>query len=159
MKESIKDLTVNVKKSIDREYDGEFNMESHFDENQKVLDDNVITSIENSYDDYDNIIISPGDDDDDDVVLIEPNKATVDTIRLVKVKTLKDLDLELENLDKTRIPAIIDFKYIQERRVSEYKQVGSKLKEFKKNTNAGVVLLGSTKNVIVVAPEEIRLMK
>ena len=155
MKNSIKDLTVNVKKSIDREYDGEYNMESHFDDNQKVLDDNVITSIEDSYDDYDDIIIEP----DDDVVSIEPNKATVDTIRLVKVKSLKDLDSELDNLDKTRIPAIIDFKYIQERRLSEYKQVGSKLKEFKKSTNAGVILLGSTKNVIVVAPEEIRLMK
>ena len=49
MKNTFKDFTVNVKKSIDREYDGESNMEPDYDDSQKVVDDNVIASIENSY--------------------------------------------------------------------------------------------------------------
>ncbi len=153
---TFKDFTVNVKKSIDREYDGESNMEPNYDESQKVLNDNVISSIEDSYEDeeYDIVV-----DADDDISLIEPETASVDMIRLIKVKTINELSKELENVNKTGVPAIIDLKYIQERRAAEYKKLGSTLKAYKSATNANVVLLGSTKNVIVVAPEDIRLLK
>ncbi|WP_461436238.1 hypothetical protein [Methanosphaera sp.] len=159
MKNTFKDFTVNVKKSIDREYDGESNMEPDYDDSQKVVDDNVISSIENSYeDDYEdyNIVV---DNPDDDISLIEPETSNVDMIRLIKVKTINELSEQLENVNKTGVPAIIDLKYIQERRVSEFKKLGSTLKAFKSATNANVVLLGSTKNVIVVTPEEIRIVK
>lgn len=159
MKNTFKDFTVNVKKSIDREYDGESNMEPDYDDSQKVVDDNVISSIENSYeDDYEdyNIVV---DNPDDDISLIEPETSNVDMIRLIKVKTINELSEQLENVNKTGVPAIIDLKYIQERRVSEFKKLGSTLKSFKSATNANVVLLGSTKNVIVVTPEEIRILK
>ncbi|MEE1118030.1 MAG: hypothetical protein VZR33_04975 [Methanosphaera sp.] len=159
MKNTFKDFTVNVKKSIDREYDGESNMEPDYDDSQKVVDDNVISSIENSYeDDYEdyNIVV---DNPDDDISLIEPETSNVDMIRLIKVKTINELSEQLENVNKTGVPAIIDLKYIQERRVSEFKKLGSTLKAFKSATNANVVLLGSTKNVIVVTPEEIRILK
>ncbi len=66
---------------------------------------------------------------------------------------------ELDNLNKTKVPLIIDFKYIQDRRISEFKKVGSVLNDFKRETNANVVLLGSTKNVVVVTPEEIFLSR
>ncbi len=159
MKNTFKDFTVNVKKSIDREYDGESNMEPDYDDSQKVVDDNVISSIENSYDDdyedYDIVVNNP----DDDISLIEPETSNVDMIRLIKVKTINELSEQLENVNKTGVPAIIDLKYIQERRVSEFKKLGSTLKAFKSATNANVVLLGSTKNVIVVTPEEIRILK
>ncbi|WP_292473971.1 hypothetical protein [Methanosphaera sp.] len=159
MKNTFKDFTVNVKKSIDREYDGESNMEPDYDDSQKVVDDNVISSIENSYDDdyedYDIVVNNP----DDDISLIEPETSSVDMIRLIKVKTINELSEQLENVNKTGVPAIIDLKYIQERRVSEFKKLGSTLKAFKSATNANVVLLGSTKNVIVVTPEEIRILK
>lgn len=159
MKNTFKDFTVNVKKSIDREYDGESNMEPDYDDSQKVVDDNVISSIENSYDDdyedYDIVVNNP----DDDISLIEPETSNVDMIRLIKVKTINELSEQLENVNKTGVPAIIDLKYIQERRVSEFKKLGSTLKAFKSATNANVVLLGSTKNVIVVTPEEIRIVK
>lgn len=158
MKNSLKDLTVNVKKSIDREYDGELNMEANFDEDQKMLDDNIITSIKDNYDDdnddFENIVV----DHDDD--LIEPNQGpNIDTIRLIKVKSLRSLSDELDNVNKTKVPAIIDLKYIQERRKSEFKQIGSTLKAFKKATKASVILLGSVGNVIVVAPADIRILK
>ena len=159
MKHTFKAFTVNVKKSIDREYDGESNMEPDYDDSQKVVDDNVISSIENSYeDDYEdyNIVV---DNPDDDISLIEPETSNVDMIRLIKVKTINELSEQLENVNKTGVPAIIDLKYIQERRVSEFKKLGSTLKAFKSATNANVVLLGSTKNVIVVTPEEIRILK
>ena len=154
---TFKDFTVNVKKSIDREYDGESNMEPDYDESQKVLNDNVISSIEESYDDDEeyNIIV----DDNDDISLIEPETSTVDMIRLIKVRTINELSKELENVNKTGVPAIIDLKYIQERRSKEYNKLGSTLKAYKAATNANVVLLGSTKNVIVVTPEDIRLVK
>ncbi len=154
---TFKDFTVNVKKSIDREYDGESNMEPDYDESQKVLNDNVISSIEESYDDDEeyNIVV----DGDDDISLIEPETSNIDMIRLIKVKTLNELSKELENVNKTGVPAIIDLKYIQERRSAEYKKLGTTLKAFKSATKANVVLLGSTKNVIVVAPEDIRLLK
>ncbi len=158
MKNSLKDLTVNVKKSIDREYDGELNMKPNFDEDQKMLDDNIITSIKENYDnddDFENIIVDHGEND-----LIEPNQGpNIDTIRLIKVKSLTDLSDELDNVNKTRVPAIIDLKYIQERRKSDFKQIGSTIKAFKKATKASVILLGSVGNVIVVAPSDIRIIK
>ncbi|MBE6485491.1 MAG: DUF552 domain-containing protein [Methanosphaera stadtmanae] len=159
MKNTFKDFTVNVKKSIDREYDGESNMEPDYDESQKAVNDNVISSIEQSYDDdyeeYDIVIDNP----EDDISLIEPDSSNIDMIRLIKVRTINELSEELENVNKTGVPAIIDLKYIQERRVSEFKKVGSTLKAFKSATNANVVLLGSTRNVIVVTPEDIRILK
>lgn len=156
---TFKDFTVNVKKSIDREYDGESNMEPNYDENKKVLNDNIISSIEDSYeDDYDDYNITV-DHSDDDIQPIEPETYNVDMIRLIKVKTLNDLESELENVNKTGVPAIIDLKYIQERRISEFRKIGSTLKAYKSATNANVVLLGSTKNVIVVTPENISLLK
>lgn len=159
MKNTFKDFTVNVKKSIDREYDGESNMEPDYDESQKTVNDNVISSIENSYEDdyedYDIVIDNP----EDDISLIEPDTSSVDMIRLIKVRTIHELSEELENVNKTGVPAIIDLKYIQERRVSEFKKLGSTLKAFKSATNANLVLLGSTKNVIVVTPEDIRIVK
>lgn len=156
---TFKDFTVNVKKSIDREYDGESNMEPNYDENKKVLNDNIISSIEDSYeDDYDDYNITV-DHSDDDIPSIEPETYNVDMIRLIKVKTLNDLESELENVNKTGVPAIIDLKYIQERRISEFRKIGSTLKAYKSATNANVVLLGSTKNVIVVTPENISLLK
>lgn len=156
MKNTFKEFTVNVKKSIDREYDGENNMKPNYNDSQKVLSDNVISSIEESYDDYDDVSITVGADDD---YLIEPEKSSIDMIRLIKVKSLKELSDQLDNVIKTGVPAIIDLKYIQERRVSEFKQVGSTFKAFKSATNANIVLLGATKNVIVVTPPEIRLLK
>ena len=135
MKNTFKDFTVNVKKSIDREYDGESNMEPDYDDSQKVVDDNVISSIENSYeDDYEdyNIVV---DNPDDDISLIEPETSNVDMIRLIKVKTINELSEQLENVNKTGVPAIIDLKYIQERRVSEFKKLGSTLKAFNSSTN------------------------
>ncbi|WP_323736826.1 hypothetical protein PXD04_02345 [Methanosphaera sp. ISO3-F5] len=156
MKNTFKEFTVNVKKSIDREYDGENNMQPNYDDSQKVLSDNVISSIEESYDDdYDDVSITVDSDD----VLIEPEKSSIDMIRLIKVKSLKELSVALDNVTKTGVPAIIDLKYIQERRVSEFKQVGSTFKTFKSATNANVVLLGATKNVVVVTPQDIRLVK
>ena len=160
MKNSLKDLTVNVKKSIDREYDGELNMEPNFEEDQKMLDDNVITSIKETYDeenddDFENIVVDHGDSD-----LIEPNQGpNIDTIRLIKPKSLTELSDELDNVNKTRVPAIIDLKYIQERRKSDFKRIGSTLQAFKKATKASVILLGSTGNVIIVAPSDIRILK
>ena len=159
MKNTFKDFTVNVKKSIDREYDGESNMKPDYDESQKAVNDNVISSIENSYEDdyedYDIVIDNP----EDDISLIEPETSSVDMIRLIKVKTINDLSQELENVTKTGVPAIIDLKYIQERRTSEFKKLSTTLKAFKSATNANVVLLGSTRNVIVVTPEDIRILK
>ncbi|MBE6493385.1 MAG: hypothetical protein E7Z84_02095 [Methanosphaera stadtmanae] len=158
MKNSLKDLTVNVKKSIDREYDGQLNMEPNFDEDQKMLDDNIITSIKENYDnddDFENIIVDHSEND-----LIEPNQGpNIDTIRLIKVKSLSSLSDELDNVNKTRVPAIIDLKYIQERRKSEFKQIGSTIKAFKKATKSSVILLGSVGTVIVVAPSDIRILK
>lgn len=160
MKNTFKDFTVNMKKSIDREYDGEYNMQPDYDDNQKVLNDNIISSIEDSYDDdyddYTNIVV---DHDDDDDSLIEPETSNIDMINLIKVRSISELSKELENVNKTGVPAIIDLKYIQERRVSEFRRVGSELKAFKSATNANLVLLGATKNVIVVTPEDIRLIK
>ena len=158
MENTLKDFTINIKKSIDREYDGDYNMQPNFDNDQKMLNDNVISSIENEYDDdYEDIVIDHSDDDD---VLIEPNQGNnIDTIRLIKIRSLSALSDELDNINKTGIPAIIDFKYLQERKLSEFKKVGSTLKAFKNTTNANVVLLGSTGNVIVVTPKEIRLLK
>ncbi|MBO7718928.1 MAG: hypothetical protein J6S29_02120 [Methanosphaera sp.] len=160
MKNSLKDLTVNVKKSIDREYDGEFNVNQSFDDNQKMLNDNVISSIEDSYSDYDDdfedIVIEPERDD----VLIEPDKGTnIDTIRLIKVKSIYTLNDELERVNKTGVPVIIDLKYIQERRSAEFKKLGTMIKEYKESSGAQVVLLGSTKNVIVVVPKDIVLLR
>ncbi|MDD6285391.1 MAG: hypothetical protein ACI4VJ_03940 [Methanosphaera sp.] len=158
MENTLKDFTINIKKSIDREYDGDYNMQPNFDNDQKMLNDNVISSIENEYDDdYEDIVIDHSDDDD---VLIEPNQGNnIDTIRLIKIRSLSALSDELDNINKTGVPAIIDFKYLQERKLSEFKKVGSTLKAFKNTTNANVVLLGSTGNVIVVTPKEIRLLK
>jgi SepF-like predicted cell division protein (DUF552 family) len=154
---TFKDFTVNVKKSIDREYDADSNMDPNYDESQKALNDNVISSIGDSYDDDEeyNIIV----DADDDISLIEPETTSVDMIRLIKVRSINELSKELENVTKTGVPAIIDLKYIQERRSAEFKKLGSTIKAYKSATRANVVLLGSTKNVIVVTPEDIRLLK
>lgn len=159
MKNTFKEFTVNVKKSIDREYDGEYNMEPNYDDSQKVINDNIISSIEDSYeDDYDDYNITV-DHSDEEIPLIEPETSNIDMISLIKVKSINDLSKELENVTKTGVPAIIDLKYIQERRSSDFKKLGSTLKAYKSATNANVVLLGATKNVIVVTPEEIRLVK
>lgn len=157
MDSSFKDLTVNIKKSLDRDYTEE-NVEPEFDDNQKMLSDNLISDIENSYDsDYDDIIIDHSSDDD---ILIEPDQGNnIDTIRLIKIKSISALSDELDNVNKTGVPAIIDLKYIQERRASEFKKLSSTLKAFKNATKANVILLGSTKNVIVVTPKDIRILK
>lgn len=157
MRETFKDFTVNVKKSIDREYDGESNMEPNFKDDQKVLDDNVISSIEDSYEnDYEdyNIVIDEGDD-----VSIEPERDNLDMIRLTKVKSINELNKELDYIKDTGIPAIIDLKYIQERRKNEFSKLSSTLNAFKTATKGNVVLLGSTKNVIVVTTEDVRIIK
>ncbi|RAP49366.1 MAG: hypothetical protein BZ133_08100 [Methanosphaera sp. SHI613] len=159
MKNSLKDLTVNVKKSIDREYDGEFNVDQSFNDNQKMLNDSIISSIGDSYSDYDDDFDDITVEHDDDTILIEPDRgANIDTIRLIKVKSVYTLNDELDNVNKTGVPAIIDLKYIQERRSSEFAKLGSMIKEFKQSTGAQVVLLGSTKNVIVVVPKDIVLL-
>lgn len=157
MDNSLKDFTINIKKSIDREYDGDYNMEPNYDDGQKMVNDNVISSIQDSYDDdYDDIVVDHSDDD----TLIEPNQGTnIDTIRLVKIKSISALSDELDNVNKTGVPAILDFSYIQERRASEFRKIGSTLKAFKDKTKANVVLLGSTENVVVVTSSEIRLLK
>lgn len=154
MKNSLKDLTVNVKKSIDREYDGEFNLDSKLDDIKKMVDDNVISSIEDSYDDYD-VVIEP---DDSDVIEINPGP-NIDTIRLLKVKSITSLSEELDNVTQTRVPAIIDLKYMQERRSSDFRRLPKIIKEYKEKSKSQVVLLGSTKNVIVVVPEDIILLR
>lgn len=154
MKNSLKDLTVNVKKSIDREYDGEFNLDSKIDDIKKMVDDNVISSIEDSYDDYD-VVIEP---DDSDVIEINPGP-NIDTIRLLKVKSITALSEELDNVTQTRVPAIIDLKYMQERRSSDFRRLPKIIKEYKEKSKSQVVLLGSTKNVIVVVPEDIILLR
>ena len=65
-------------------------------------------------DDYEDIVIDHSDDDD---VLIEPNQGNnIDTIRLIKIRSLSALSDELDNINKTGVPAIIDFKYLQERK-------------------------------------------
>ena len=158
MKNSLKDLTVNVKKSIDREYDGEFNIGRSFNNNQKMVNDNLISSIEDSYSDYDDDFDDITVEHDDDV-LIEPDSGNIDTIRLIKVKSVYTLNDELENVNRTGVPVIIDLKYIQERRSSEFSKLGSMIKEFKESTGCQVVLLGSTKNVIVVVPKDIVLLR
>ncbi len=88
MENSFKDFTINIKKSIDREYDGNYNMEPSFDEDQKMLNDNLISSIESGYDDdYEDIIIDHSDDEE----TIEPNQSiNIDTIRLIKVKSINE---------------------------------------------------------------------
>ena len=154
MKNSLKDLTVNVKKSIDREYDGEFNLDSKLDDIKKMVDDNVISSIEDSYDDYD-VVIEP---DDSDVIEINPGP-NIDTIRLLKVKSITSISEELDNVTQTRVPAIIDLKYMQERRSSDFRRLPKIIKEYKEKSKSQVVLLGSTKNVIVVVPEDIILLR
>ena len=98
-------------------------------------------------------------DPDDEISLIEPETSNIDMIRLIKIRTLNDLSSELENVTKTGVPAIMDLKYMQERRSSEFKKVGTTFKAFKSATRGNVVLLGSTKNVIVVTPEDIRILK
>ncbi|OED30537.1 hypothetical protein [Methanosphaera sp. WGK6] len=154
MENSIKDFTVNIKKSVN-DFTDEYSMEPNFNNNQKMIDDNVVSSIEKSYDDdYEDIVV----DHDDDLIEIDPVN-TIDTIRLVKVKSLSALSDELDNVNKTGVPAILDLKYIQERRASEFKKVASTFRAFKTTTNANVVLLGSTKNVVVVTPEDILLLK
>ena len=156
---TFKDFTVNVKKSIDREYGGESNMEPNYDDSQKAVNDNVISSIEESYeDDYDDYNITV-DHSDDEISLIEPESSRIDMIRLIKVKSINELSTELDNVNKTGVPANIDLKYIQERRIKDFKKLGSTLNAYKKATNANVVLLGSTKNVIVVTPENITIIK
>lgn len=159
MKNTFRDLTVNVKKSIDREYNGDSNMEPNYNDNQKMLDDNVISSIESSYDDdyedYDIIVDSIEDD-----ISIEPDRGiNIDSIKLVKIKSLKALSDELDNVNSSNIPALIDLKYLQERRLSEFNQVGSTIKAYKSATKNNVILLGSTGNVILVSPADIRLIK
>lgn len=156
--ENFRDLTINIKKSIDREYVED--LQPNFDDDQKMLnDDNLISSIEKSYDDdyEDDIIVDHSYDDDFIIAPDEPSN--IDTIRLVKVKTIDQLDDELDTIDKTRVPLIVDFDYIQKRRKSELKDVGDMLNKFKQATDAKVVLLGSTKNVVVIVPSEIVLLK
>ena len=63
--ENFRDLTINIKKSIDREYVED--LQPNFDDDQKMLnDDNLISSIEKSYDDdyEDDIIVDHSYDDD-----------------------------------------------------------------------------------------------
>lgn len=154
---TFRDFTINIKKSIDRDYT--LNAEPEFDDDQKMLNDKLISSIQHGYDsDYeDDIIVDHSEDDD---FMITPDSSSnIDTIRLVKVKSIPQLKEELENLNQTRVPIIVDFEYIQERRKSEFKLVGRTLNEFKQETDANVVLLGATGNVVVVTPSEILLMK
>lgn len=158
MENTFKDFTINIKKSLDRDFSND--MEPNFDEDQQMLNDKLISSIENNYDDdYEDDIIIDHSADDDDFMITPDASACVNTIRLVKIRSIKELEEELENLNQTRIPQIIDFDYIQQRRKSEIKLVGEKLNQFKKETDANLVLLGSTKNVVVVTPSEIMLMK
>ena len=158
MKNSLKDLTVNVKKSIDREYDNNLNLGKSYDDDQKMLDDNIITSIEDSYseDDYQAIVVDRSDSED----IIEPEKeAGIDTIHLTKVRSLRILNKELDSITKTKVPTIIDFQYLQERRSADFKKVGSTLKDYKSSTGASVILLGNAKTVVLVVPPEIRVIK
>ncbi len=155
MGNTITDFTINIKNSIDSEYDGENNMPQNYDEDKRVLDDNTRSSVEESYDDSITIDHESADDD----VSIAPNpSSTVDTIRLIKIRSINELSDELDNINKTNIPALLDFKYIQERRQSEYRKVATTLNAFKDTTGAHVVLLGSTQNVVLVTPENIRVL-
>lgn len=158
MENTFKDFTINIKKSLDRDFTND--MEPQFDEDQQMLNEKLISSIENNYDsDYEDDIIVDHSADDDDFMITPDTSSCINTIRLVKVRSIKELEEELENLDKTRIPQIIDFDYIKQRRKSEMKLVGEKLNQFKNDTDANLVLLGSTKTVVVVTPSEILLMK
>ena len=158
MDNSLRDISINIKKSLDRDYNVDSDMEPNFDDDQKMLSDNFISDVGDSYEsDYEDIIV---DHSDDEAVLIEPEQGVnIDTIRLVKIKSLNSLSDELDNVNKTGVPAILDLKYIQERRASEFRKLSSTLKAFKNATNASVILLGSTKNVIGVTPKDIRVLR
>lgn len=118
MDNSLRDISINIKKSLDRDYNVDSDMEPNFDDDQKMLSDNFISDVGDSYEsDYEDIIV---DHSDDEAVLIEPEQGVnIDTIRLVKIKSLNSLSDELDNVNKTGVPAILDLKYIQERRASD----------------------------------------
>ncbi len=183
MDNSLSDFTKNIKESIDREYDGDNNMQNELDEDQKVVDEESESSIEEAYDSQEDYDLSAGsldkkeesddsenmsdqayeesitiDHGDDDISIQPDPSSAVNIIRLIKIRSISELSDELDNINKTNIPAILDFKYVQERRQSEFRRIGSTLNAFKDATNAHVILLGSTQNVVLVTPENVSVL-
>ena len=97
-----------------------------------------------------------------EVALLRQNY--VSTTKYVCVAGIMQMGENAEETAKREIKEelgleVLDLKYIQERRASEFRKLSSTLKAFKNATNASVILLGSTKNVIVVTPKDIRVLR
>ncbi|MDO5851136.1 MAG: hypothetical protein Q4Q23_01455 [Methanobacteriaceae archaeon] len=173
MMNTLKDLTFNMKKSIDGEYDEPYYFQE-FDEKREI-DERLFTAIND--DELDEIIVDQDPEDDigdnedkssgedpesitpDIEEIITPDHNGYFSLSLVKVRNINEFKTELETVTKTCTPAIIDVKYMGERRPGDFKQLKHVVKEYKKDGKGEIVLLGSAKSVLVITPPNVNLLR
>jgi len=105
-----------------------------------------------------------GLEDEDDLktneeTIIIPEHTFYEII-LMKAKNIDDILDALEQVSDEKTPVIMDIGYLEAGNPEDFRIAGEKLKTFRKNVGGQAILLCKDgKNVIIVTPPEVKLVK
>ncbi len=81
-------------------------------------------------------------------------------IILMKAKSIDDFDYALSQIIEEKTPIIMDMSYLERDSPEDFKLAAEKLKAFRDNNGGEAILLCKNgKNVIIITPHEIKLIR
>ncbi len=98
------------------------------------------------------------EEEEEKETIIVPEHSFYEII-LMKAQGIHDIDDALNQITEEKNPIIIDMGYIDDS-PDEFKMVGEKLKDFRETVGGEAILLcKSGKNVVIITPPEIKLVR
>lgn len=89
---------------------------------------------------------------------ISPEQSFYEII-LIKPKSLDDMDYVFDQIVEEKNPVILDLSFLQKKGINEFRQAGERLKILREQYNAEAILLSQAKNLIIVTPSRVKLVK
>ena len=121
-----------------------------FEEQEEKIPNNLAPEGRSSY--YDDVTIYPEevyyDNSDFEIMLIRP-------------KTIDDINYVIDQIIEEKNPVIIDLSFLERESPANYKLAADKINYMRSNFGAEALLLAhtSTKNLVILAPDNISLIK
>jgi len=99
------------------------------------------------------------EDKEEQETIIVPEHSFYEII-LTKAKSLDDFDFALSQITEEKNPIIMDMSVIERDNPEDFKLAGEKLKAFRDKTGGEAILLCKNgKNIIIITPPEIKLIR
>jgi len=81
-------------------------------------------------------------------------------IILMKAKNIEDIDAALNQITEEKNPVILDLSHLKMQSLEDFKVAGEKIKNLREKEKAEAILLcKNEKDIIIVTPPEIKLIK